>query len=144
MTETEFRTKHSELIEYYQYVEMHLKYICVKLIGKKEGFLAERFGEFQTDTLGKSIRLIKEYQEQKQIAWFTPEDFAALEALRESRNYWVHECFSGYVHITFRDGQVRKQNQLLLQKLVQDLQDAIEWDEKITGISNEIERKRRD
>ena len=139
MTETEFRAKHSELIEYYQYIELHLKYICVGLMGKKEGYLFERFEEFQSDTLGKLIRLIREYQEQKQAEWFTPEDFEALEVLRGWRYYWVHACFSEDGHVSFRKDQVK--NQSFAQKIKKDLQDAIEWDEKITRIGNEIKRK---
>ena len=138
MTETEFRSKHSELIEYYQYIEMHLKYICVNLIGKRQGYLFERFEEFQSDTLGKLIRLIGEYQEQNQAEWFTPDDLEVLEALRGSRNYWVHACFSEEYHVSFRNGQVK--NPAFAQRLKQDLQDAIDWDEKITRIGHEIER----
>ena len=31
MTEIEFRAKHSELIEYYQLIEMRLRFICATL-----------------------------------------------------------------------------------------------------------------
>ncbi len=36
MTETEFRVKHSELIEYYQLIEMRLKGICAALLADGE------------------------------------------------------------------------------------------------------------
>ena len=32
MTESEFRFKYSELIEYYQYIEMRLKGICATIL----------------------------------------------------------------------------------------------------------------
>ena len=36
MTENDFRFKHSELIEYYQYIEMRLKAICAAILADEE------------------------------------------------------------------------------------------------------------
>lgn len=36
MTEAEFRVKHSELIEYYQLIEMRLKCICADLLADED------------------------------------------------------------------------------------------------------------
>lgn len=139
MTEEMFRIKHSMLIEYYQYIEIHLKNICVNLIGKKDGYLFERLEEFQSDTLGKLIHLIKEGQLQKQIELFSPEDFEDLERIRQRRNFWVHACFSDYNHVTFRDGKVKRP--LFAQDIVQDLQEAIDWDENVTEAGRTLSKR---
>ena len=36
MTENDFRVKYCELMEYYQYLEMRLKFICAALLADEE------------------------------------------------------------------------------------------------------------
>ena len=56
MTKTEFREKHSELIEYYQYIEMRLKGICATLLADEERGWFERLEDYESDPLGKLIK----------------------------------------------------------------------------------------
>ena len=57
MTETEFRFKHSEIIEYYQLIEMRLKGICAALMadGNKGWYerLAKIFRGFKKERTTK-------------------------------------------------------------------------------------------
>ncbi len=52
MTESDFRFKHSELIEYYQYIEMHLKAICAGFLADEEKGWFERLSDYETDSFG--------------------------------------------------------------------------------------------
>lgn len=56
MTESDFRFKHSELIEYYQYIEMRLKFICANFLAKDEQEWFDRLVDYETDSLGKLIK----------------------------------------------------------------------------------------
>ena len=58
MTEVEFRVKHSELIEYYQLIEMHLKGICAALDVDKENSWFDKLDDFEADPLGKLLKKI--------------------------------------------------------------------------------------
>lgn len=67
MTEVEFRVKHSELIEYYQLIEMHLKGICAALDVDKENSWFDKLDDFEADPLGKLLKEIKKLQSKKII-----------------------------------------------------------------------------
>ena len=130
MTETDFRVKHSELIEYYQLIEMRLKFTCAALLADEERGWFDRLNDYESDPFGLLLQKIKDLQVQKPIEVLSKEDFIALGELRKTRNYWVHQCFGGQWPIVFRKGEVK--NLSYAKKLVSDLNDAIEWDEKLT------------
>lgn len=132
MTETEFRVKHSILIEYYQLIEMRLKSICAMLTANEEKGWFERLDDFEFDPIGILIRNIRTVQELESIAIFSPEDFAAIDDLREARNYWAHECFGGKHPVCFNKGIVK--NQSHAQRINSDYKNAVEWDEKLANI----------
>lgn len=67
MTEVEFRVKHSELIEYYQLIEMHLKGICAALDVDKENSWFDKLDDFEADPLGKLLKKLKSYRVKKII-----------------------------------------------------------------------------
>ena len=136
MTKTEFREKHSELIEYYQYIEMRLRGICATLLADEERGWFERLEDYESDPLGKLITQTQEIQSQKQKDLLSPEDFEALEALRKTRNYWVHQCFSDYTPVIFRNGSVR--NPSHAQEITLALRDAINWDERLTEVARSL------
>ena len=132
MKEVDFRTKYCELMEFYQYVEMRLKYICAALLADEEKGWFERLGDYESDPFGMSLQKIKEYQKQKQITMLSEDDIMALDAIRVRRNYWVHQCFSNPMHVIFRRGELR--DQVYAKDIISDLDDAIEWDEKLTEV----------
>ena len=132
MTEKEFRVKHSELIEYYQLIEMRLRFICADLLADKERTWFERLDDYESDPFGLLIHKIKEIQSQKQIAALTQDDFDSLAELRKTRNYWVHQCFGIHNPITFRNGEVR--NKGYEDRINADFDKAVEWDEKLTKV----------
>ena len=131
MTETEFRVKHSELIAYYQFIEFKLKAICADLLANEERGWIERLDDYETEPLGQMIHKIRTLQAKKQMSLFTQEDFDALDALRQSRNYWVHQCFH---NVTFRrNGELKTTNNAI--KLCSDLDNAIYWEERLSNIT---------
>ena len=136
MTETEFRAKHSEIIEYYQYIEMHLKGICAAILKDKERSWFEKLNDYETDPFGKLVKEIKVLQSQRNIVLFSQMDLEALEELRQKRNYWVHQCFSDHSPVIFRKGELR--NPVFSERIESDLRDAIMWDEKITEIERPL------
>lgn len=139
MTETEFRIMHSRVIEYYQYIEMHLRGICAALLADAEKDWFERLGDYEADPLGKLIRQIKHLQEEKHLALFTPSDFEALDGVRNARNYWAHQCFSAIIMpVTFLKGNVRRSE--ITARIELDFQDAVEWDKKIVEIERPLIR----
>ena len=132
MTETEFRVKHSEIIEYYQLIEMRFKSACAGLLADKEKGWFDRLDDYDSDPFGKLIQKFKEIQRQKQLLLLSQEDFNKLDELREKRNYWVHQCFGGQYPVVFSNGNVR--NPQYAAKIIQDFEEAVHWDEKITEV----------
>ena len=59
MTETEFRVKHSELIEYYQLIEMRFKSACAGLLADEEKGWFNRLDDYESDPFGKLIQKFK-------------------------------------------------------------------------------------
>ena len=146
MTETEFRFKHSQLIEYYQYVEMRLKFICAALLADEERPWFERLDDYGTDPMGKLIQKLADIQKSIGREWLTEAETAKLNALRADRNYWCHQAFSGDLHVTFRKDAAKREMVLkrpeFALKIVNDLNAAIEWDEKLTDVSRAIDAEK--
>ena len=129
MKQADFYKNYCELITYYQCIEDHLKGLCASLLADEERGWFDRLADYESDPLGKMIQEIKSLQAKKNCFLFSPEEFEALNTIRQSRNFWVHQCFIGYSHVTFRNGIVRAPYG---GKLAADLNEAIDWDLKIT------------
>ena len=136
MTETEFRVKHSELIEYYQLMEMRLKTACAGLLADKEKDWFARLSDYESDPFGVLIKKIKEIQQRKNLSLLSDDEFIKLGELREKRNYWAHQCFGGQYPIVFQKGNVKDPKYAT--KIVDDLDDAIKWDERLTEVVNVV------
>ena len=132
MTETEFRFKHSELIEYYQLIEMRLKGICVAILADEEKSWFESLNDYETDSFGTLIKKITELQEQKNVYPLSKDDLSQLNDIRKTRNYWAHQCFGGLRPIIFNNDKLKHQE--FATKINSDLDEAIMWDEKLTKI----------
>lgn len=134
MTEKDFRAMHSELIGYYQLIEMRLKGICAAFITDNREDWHQKLGDYRCNPFGLLVYKITEIQNREHISVLEQEDLAALDSLRETRNYWVHQCFGGDEPICFsRQGELKRP--IYAQRLKADLRDAIEWDQKLTDIS---------
>ena len=134
MTGIEFRVHHSELIEYYQNIEMRLKGLCAALGTNKDENWFQRLDDYDLDPLGKMIQEIRDIQDQKQLDLFSPEDYQELSALRQRRNYWVHQCFVNESYIS-KKGEVKG---IKAKRITEDLRNARDWEEKITEIEHSI------
>ena len=134
MTEIEFRARYSEIIAYYQYIEMHLKGICASFPEDENRTWFDMLDDYESDPFGKLLLTIQKYQNEKKVVLFSAEDFSALDKIRKERNYWVHRCFAGDKdgHVIFKHGAVRDEEFVL--RLNSDLHDAVDWDKKITEI----------
>ncbi len=95
----------------------------------KKGWI-ERLGDYEADAFGLLLRRIKKLQKQKRVTLFTQEDFAMLDDIRKTRNYWVHQCFGLPHPVTFHNGEVRSLEHKA--KLLSSLDEAIDWDIKLT------------
>lgn len=134
MTENDFRFKHSELIEYYQLIEMRLKAICVAILADEGKNWFESLNDYETDSFGTLIKKITELQEQKHVYPLSKEDLLQLDDIRKTRNYWAHQCFGGQQPITFKNDELKRQE--FASKIIADLNEAIKWDEKLTKKMN--------
>jgi len=133
MTETEFRVEYSRLIEYYQYIEMRLRFLCAEILTDNENDWFLKLADFETDPFGALIKRVQTLQDQKQIKAISQDDFTGLNELRLARNYWVHQVFAGDYHVTFnKRGEVK--NPDYEKRLRSDFSKAEEWDEKLTKI----------
>ena len=147
MTETEFRYYHSELIAYYQYIEMHLEGICAALLAdeEKDWFLGLK--DYESDTIGMLINKLKQIKKDQKTDYISEDEFAQLDAVKERRNYWCHQCFVGVTPIIFTRGKTPDDKKVRCpdyeDKIKKDLQTAIEWDEKLSVIFSAIKEDRK-
>ena len=141
MTEDEFRILHSKIIEYYQLIEMRLKGICAALLTEKDRSWFERLSDYELDPLGKLLVKIEGIQNRDGFVALSDEDLNQLNNIRSDRNYWVHQCFGGRNPITFYRGQLRHTG--YAKKIIEDFNEAVEWDEKLTEIARATEIKYR-
>ena len=138
MTENEFRICYSQLIEYYQYIEMRLRMLCAEFLADEEKDWFAHLSDYDTDPLGKLISKTQELQSRKREEWLSCEDFQELETLRQTRNVWTHKCFGGYNHVCFSGEHVR--NPAYAKKLAADLQTVMDWNEKLTEIMRRMKQ----
>ncbi|MCR4632529.1 MAG: hypothetical protein K5648_00210 [Erysipelotrichaceae bacterium] len=139
MTEAEFRIEYSRLIEYYQYIEMRLRYLCAEILTDNEWDWFLKLDDFESDPFGVLIKKIRTSQSQKSIESLNQEDLIVLDEIREARNYWVHKAFGGDYHVTFnRKGELRDPE--YGKRLRADLLRAVEWDEKLTEICFDVKQ----
>ncbi len=132
MTETDFRVRHSELIEYYQLIEMRLRSICATLLADEDRGWLDRLDDYELDAFGSLLKKIKVIQRQKQKVLLSDDDFEKLDDLRKTRNYWVHQCFGLHNRVGFRNKVVK--NPEHIKRIIEDFNEVVEWDEKLTGI----------
>lgn len=93
MTETEFRIRYSEIMQYYQSIEFNLKRICAALIMDKPEGWDDQFEKYDTDPMGKLISILEDTKERQLRDYVSDSKIRKLKKLKERRNYWAHQCF---------------------------------------------------
>ena len=140
MTEAEFRFRHSELIESYQYVEMRLKGIVSALLCGEEQSWFKLLDDCDNDPLGKLISKLTEIR--KNETYFSKDDVEKLRRLKDRRNYWCHKCFTAIGIRASFSSKTRELKQSSLGKtLIDDLRKAKECEEKLTEAFGRISKE---
>lgn len=89
MTLNDFRIAHSDLIENYQYIEMHLEGIYAQLSGER---FDKGLKDVEQTNLHRLLGKVRESAEGRNETILSDEETARLCELIKRRNYWVHEC----------------------------------------------------
>ena len=140
MTEAEFRFRHSELIESYQYVEMRLKGIVSALLCGEEQSWFKLLDDCDNDPLGILISKLTEIR--KNETYFSKDDIEKLRRLKDRRNYWCHKCFTAIGIRASFSSKTRELKQSSLGKtLIDDLRKAKECEEKLTEAFGRISKE---
>ena len=94
--EERFRSMHSEIIMYFQCIEHDMKRIY-------SGMSADDYYDCMDMLDGKNwgaiLNKLKKLDYSDNDPFFSEEDYAQLDAIREQRNYWCHQCYLDYVYI---------------------------------------------
>ncbi len=139
MTRDEFMLQYAELISYYQLVEMRLKDICAALLADDNDSWYKQVLEQEAEPFGALLKKTRTLQAKTQKTALSKEDLDALNEMRKARNYWVHLCFGAENHVTFTYGSPPVlRDPAYEKKLHDDLADAIEWDEKLTEVAQQV------
>ena len=120
-----FRIMYSELIEHYQYIEMHLKgiYACMNMdILPREDVSAfcDNLTDVNSDSLYYIMKKIREQEKTKERYVIEESFYNELEIIRAKRNYWCHSCF---VDIVF-DGKTGIPRKKHIDELLNDYREA--------------------
>ena len=82
MTETEFRLKHSEFIEYYQYIEMRLKDIYAALCARNENDFFNYRDKVKRLSPKKLFTKLKKEINKHPYKCLSNEDFVQLDSVK--------------------------------------------------------------
>lgn len=128
MTLEKFRIMHSELIEHYQFVEMHMEAICAYLSGKP---FIQGLEDVETSNIAHLVREIKKYEKEKNVSVFSADDYDRIEAMRIRRNFWCHDCYTKMVFDAKTRGPKREKDR---KALIDDTLEARDLREKLFQI----------
>ena len=134
MTETEFRVNHSNLMQYYQLIEMRLKGICAELKADDNRDWYERLDDYENDPLGKLLNRLENIQKEKSNFVVEETILTRLDNIRTARNYWCHQCFGGDRPIVFKriNKKMVVKNDEDATRILIDLEEATEMDARLT------------
>lgn len=136
MNITEFRIKHSELIECYQQIEFALKGICAS-ISEKNWF--ESLEEVSDDNMGLLLKQIQQYENDYNLSYIDKKGFEILHAIRKERNYWCHKCYMddrGFV--VKEDGTLKGNSEQIANRLSDVLNETRPLVEELFKLDREI------
>lgn len=96
-TEDRFRKMHSEIIMYFQCIEHDMKRIY-------SGMSADDYYDCMDMLDGKNwgviLNKLKKLDNSDGDPYFSDDEYDQLDAIREQRNYWCHQCYLDYVYIS--------------------------------------------
>lgn len=119
MTREAFCITYTSLMEYYQYIEGHLEGIYALLCPK--GFFPG-LEDVEQDSIRRIIHKIQVLEREQKVSILSPEEYEALFALCQRRNFWTHSCF--WEKAFNKDGVLKKPDDI--RQMQQDLRDAEE------------------
>jgi hypothetical protein len=112
----EFRQKHSELIENYQFIEMHLEAIYAAL--SKMSFY-EGLKAVERSNLHELLNRINKLELKTQMV-LTDGEKDALSLMIKRRNFWTHSC---YTDLLFKlNGDLKRESDA--KRLIVDLYES--------------------
>ena len=127
-----FRIMHSELIEHYQFVEMHLEAICAYLSGKP---FMEGLADVETSNIAQLVHEIKRQEKEKKVSVIPVGYYDRLETMRIRRNFWCHDC---YTKMTFDAKTLTPRNERDRKAFVDDFMEARDLREKLFQIQVDL------
>ena len=125
MTLDQFRILHSTLIEHYQFIESHLEGIYAAVSQKP---FAEGIREVERDGLTGILQEIRREERQQRLTVFTDAQETQLRQLFDRRNFWCHSCYFEMVFDRETGGPAKVRD---VQQLMEDLEDAKQWRERL-------------
>ena len=133
----EFRIAHSTLIEHYQFMEAHLEGIYAAVCDKP---LLEGLKDVEKDGLSGILGDILRVEREKKIDVLSDEDCDQLRKVFQRRNFWCHSC---YCDLAFdrKTGGLAKITDV--RQLMEDLQTAEQWRDRLFHKKCELLRKRK-
>ena len=97
MTFDDFKILHSELIMHMQCIENDLKIIYAAM---KPGNFDKNYDELEKSNLGQITRVLKRLDYSDGYPDLLPEDYRTIDRIRETRNYWCHQCYLDFIYLT--------------------------------------------
>ena len=95
-TDTKFKTMHSEIIKYYQCIEYDMKRIY-SAMASDDYF--DCMDMLDGKNWGEILNRLRKLDNSDNDPFFSEEEYALLDEIRERRNYWCHQCYLDYVYI---------------------------------------------
>lgn len=122
MTLEKFRIMHSELIEHYQFIEMHLEGIYALLCGKS---FVDGLSDVETRNIAYLTNEIKRMELEMGVSIISGDEHEKIESARLRRNYWCHDCYTKPFNL---------KNTAFIKLLVDDVRKAEELREELYQI----------
>ena len=120
MTRDKFKLIHSELIMQVQCIENDLRIIYAAI---KEGDFEDNIDDLEKANLGRIIKELREIDRSDGYPDLSDQDYELIDQIRETRNYWCHQCYLDYIYI--RDDNERERR-------FQEIADRLSHDEDRT------------
>lgn len=95
MLEQQFRIKYSEIMENFQCIEYDLKRIYSAMSADD---FDENMDMLEFSNMGRTLRDLEEMDNSDGNPYLSEADYDTLDAIRELRNYWAHQCYLDWVY----------------------------------------------
>lgn len=96
MTRDTFKMIHSELIQQVQCIENNLRVIYAAI---RKGNFKSNLQSLNKANLGKIARELEALDYSDDFPELSQDDYEVIDAIRNIRNYWCHQCYLDFVYI---------------------------------------------